>query len=166
MTLAELQEMLDTCGAAPSAWPAEKRGAAERLIRDESTAREALERATRLDLLVTRALRADLPGAVVPAHEAAIGRINALAAGALPPQRRGMFWWLMPKPRADIEYVPIWPRVAALACVALLGFGIGMFGLDPGTIEGSRGAAASTPAVDLDLSVVALDPEPLTGVRP
>jgi hypothetical protein len=166
MTLAELQELLDTVGADPSAWPADKRGAAERLIKDEPEARAALERATRFDLLLTRALRTDLPMANVPAHEAATGILNAFAAVTLPRQRRGLLWWLMPKSVSEIEVVPVWPRVAAFASVALLGFCIGMFGLDLSAIEGSRGAEASTPASDVDLNVVALDPEPLTGVRP
>jgi hypothetical protein len=166
MTLAELQELLDTYSADPAAWPADKRGAAERLIKDEPSAREALERATHLDLLLTRALRADLATAIVPAQEAATGAINAFAAVTLPPQRRSALWWLVPKQLTDIQPLPVWPRVAAFACVALLGFGIGMFSLDLSAIEGARGAAASTPAPDADLSVVALDPEPLTGVRP
>jgi hypothetical protein len=166
MTIPELQELLDTYGADPAAWPPQKRGAAERLIADEPLANEAFEKATRLDLLLSRALRADLLAATVPANEAATGLINALAAGSLPRQRRGMLAWAAPSSLLDFEFAPAWPRVAALASVAILGFGIGLFGLDLTAIESLPGAAASATAADPDLNVVAFDPEPLTGVRP
>jgi hypothetical protein len=166
MTIPELQEMMDTYGADPAAWPPDRRVAAERLIADEPQAREAFERATRLDLLLSRALRSDLLTARVPASEAATGLINALAAGSLPRQRRGILAWTAPSSLLDFEFAPAWPRLAALASVAILGFGIGLFGLDLNAVESLRGNAASATVADTDMNVVAFDPEPLTGVRP
>lgn len=166
MTIAELQNLLDTYGADPAAWPPHMRSAAERLIAAEPRAREALEKSTRLDLLLARAMRADLPAATVPVDEAATGVVNALAAAELPRQRRGMLWWALPRPLLDLDFAPAWPRAAALASVAALGFAVGLFGLDLSTVDSLSGAAASTAVTDTDLSVVAFDPEPLTGVRP
>jgi hypothetical protein len=166
MMLSELQDLLDIYGADPTAWPPQLRGAAERLIVAEPLAREALEKATRLDLLLSRALRADLAAASVPESEAATGAINALAAFTLPRQGRRALAQVRPRPLFDLNLAPVWPRVAVLASVAALGFGIGLFGLDMNTLENLRGAAASTAVTDTDLSVVAFDPEPLTGVRP
>ena len=62
-----------------------------------------------------------------------------------------------------LELAPAWPRVAALAGVAVLGFTVGLFGFDVRTISGTA-VALSNP--DADLSVVAFESDPLTGVRP
>jgi hypothetical protein len=59
----------------------------------------------------------------------------------LPPQQRPLVRW--PAALTDFTFAPAWPRVAALACAAMLGISIGLSGL------GTRIAA------DLDLVRVA-----------
>ena len=59
----------------------------------------------------------------------------------VPPQRRPLAWW--PSALMDVGFAPAWPRVAALACAAVLGISIGLSGV------GTRIAA------DLDLVRIA-----------
>ena len=60
----------------------------------------------------------------------------------------------------DWQFAPAWPRMAALACCAVLGFAIGITGLDR-QIDGQAVTASSA-----DLSATVFEPEPFTGVRP
>ena len=154
MTMAEFQDLLDAFGAYPAAWPADRRSAAARLLADEPQARAALERAGRLDAAIAQSLKAT----------EADGRrvLAALSAQPLPRQRRGL--WALPAALLDVDFAPAWPRVAALAGVAALGFAIGLVGLDLG--DGSISAVAAASQADAGLSVIAFEPEPLTGVRP
>jgi hypothetical protein len=153
MTMAEFQHMLDAYGAYPPRWPADKRNAATRLLAEESQARQALARASRLDATI---------GSTLDVGSADGSRVlAALAAQPLPPQRHR--WWALPTALLNVDFTPAWPRVAALAGVAVLGFAIGLVSLDV------RDGAASTDATlraDAGLSVVAFEPEALTGVRP
>ena len=55
-------------------------------------------------------------------------RVLKRLAGPLPRQK--MAWWRLPAVLLDWEFAPAWPRVAALATCAALGFAIGMIGLD------------------------------------
>jgi hypothetical protein len=107
--------------------------------------------------------------------EAALGRIMAAEEpeadsveriahrfeSTLPPQKRPFAWW--PAVLTDWNFTPAWPRVAALACAAVLGFTVGLSSL------GMRLAA------DLDLVRVAssddtgsnaFDVDSVTGIRP
>ena len=107
--------------------------------------------------------------------EAALGRIMAAEApaaesvariaqrfeAALPPQQRAFAWW--PAALTDWNFAPAWPRVAALACAAVLGITVGLSSL------GTR------LATDLDLVRVAsaddggsnaFDVDAVTGIRP
>lgn len=79
----------------------------------------------------------------------------------LPPQKRAFAWW--PAALMDWNFAPAWPRVAALACAAVLGISIGLSNV------GTRIAA------DLDLVRVAsaddagtnvFDVDSVTGLRP
>lgn len=81
---------------------------------------------------------------------------------SLPPQRCGLAAWL-PSALMDWNFAPAWPRLAALACAAMLGISIGLSNV------GTRIAA------DLDLVRVAsaedaganvFDVDSVTGLRP
>ena len=78
---------------------------------------------------------------------------------SLPPQKRALAWW--PSALMDVSFAPAWPRVAALACAAVLGISIGL------SSYGARIAA------DLNLTRVAaaedaplFDADAVTGLRP
>ena len=60
--------------------------------------------------------------------QAAANRVLKRLAGPLP--RQTMAWWRLPAVLLDWEFTPAWPRVAALATCAALGFGIGLIGID------------------------------------
>jgi hypothetical protein len=59
---------------------------------------------------------------------AAADRVLKRLAGPLP--RQQMKWWRLPAVLLDWEFAPAWPRVAALATCAALGFAIGLIGID------------------------------------
>src|SRR3954467_547359 len=46
---------------------------------------------------------------------------------ALPPQQRSFAWW--PAALTDWNFAPAWPRIAALACAAVLGITVGLSSL-------------------------------------
>jgi hypothetical protein len=79
-------------------------------------------------------------------------RVIARLAGPLPPQRRATWW---PQLLLDWQFTPAWPRMAALAGCAALGFFVGSATID------RLVAPANT-----DLALIAFEPEPLTGLRP
>jgi hypothetical protein len=77
----------------------------------------------------------------------------------LPAQKRAFAWW--PSVLMDWKFAPAWPRLAALACAAVLGISIGFSSF------GTRLAA------DLNLMRVAsaddaplFDADTVTGLRP
>jgi hypothetical protein len=115
----------------------------------------------RFEELVLRRLRTDRAD-----DEGSAARVvSMLATKALPPQRHSIFrHW--PSALLNNDFAPAWPRLAALACVALVGCTLGFFG--PGTRAVQRTgwivAAAQNP--DFDMSGPAFEPEPLTGARP
>jgi hypothetical protein len=63
----------------------------------------------------------------------------------------------------DWQFAPAWPRVAALACCAVLGFAIGIIGVDR-PFDGTN--ASFSVASNDDLGSIVFDPETLTGARP
>ena len=65
---------------------------------------------------------------VPPADEAAIDRVLRQLSGPLPRQKQPL--WRLPAVLLNWEFAPAWPRMAALACCAALGFVIGIAGLD------------------------------------
>jgi hypothetical protein len=79
----------------------------------------------RLDAILSETLKRD----AVPqqANEAAALRVLT-RLGALPRQKMPL--WRLPGILLDWEFAPAWPRVAALASCAVLGFAIGIAGLD------------------------------------
>jgi len=90
-------------------------------------------------------------------------RVVAALAAPLPRQRYPWFkrW---PSALLDSDFAPAWPRIAALASVALIGCTIGFFG--PGTRAFQRTGWSTVQNLDSDVSGFVFEPEPLTGARP
>ena len=82
-------------------------------------------------------------------------------SGPLPRQKVPL--WRLPAVLLDWQFAPAWPRVAALACCAALGFIIGIAGLDR-HFDGPNAPFAV--ASRADLGSIVFEPEPLTGARP
>ncbi len=88
-----------------------------------------------------------------------VDRVLKRLAGPLPRQKFAL--WRLPNVLLDWQFAPAWPRVAALACCAALGFVIGIAGVDrqfgpgQGYIAGGGG-----------IGTIAFEPDPLTGARP
>lgn len=153
MTLDELQTLLDAHGADPAQWPAALRVAALSLIAEDTEARAAHQAAQRLDAALADFAR------VAPADQTTAVRVLTRLAGPLPRQDRGS--WRLPAVLLDWQFAPAWPRVAALACCAAIGFTIGITGLDrpferAGIPQASPGG----------ITAAVFEPEPITGARP
>lgn len=73
---------------------------------------------------------------------------------ALPRQKSAAPW---PQILLDWQFAPAWPRLAALACCALLGFAIGSISVNQ---------LGRSTVVAGDLAAFVSEPEALTGVRP
>lgn len=88
-----------------------------------------------------------------------------LAAGPLPRQchHDRQLW---PSALLGVDFSPSWPRLAALAGFAALGFVIGFAGLESRSL--GPGSTLTTAMVNADpgLGAIIAEPEPLTGVRP
>ncbi len=95
-----------------------------------------------------------------PADEAAVDRVLKRLAGPLPRQKRPL--WRLPAVLLNWEFAPAWPRMAALACCAALGFVIGIAGLDRplDQLNGSFAIANS------GIGSIVSEPDTLTGERP
>lgn len=147
-----LQTFLDRHGADAARWPTHERAAVERLIASDAGARELLEEARRLDAALTRHGKAVQPDAD------ALVRISARLAGPLPRQRKP--FWRLPVVLLDWQFAPAWPRMAALACCAIIGFAIGITGVD------RRFDDPAVTAPNGEFSASVFEPEPLTEIRP
>lgn len=155
MTLARFQRLLDVHGTDPARWPQPERAAAERLLAVDGTAAAAFAWARALDALIARdAAR----------QEDATAVLRALSARPLPPQRRRLLWRRWPSELLTLDFAPAWPRLAALAGVAVLGFALGLTDIGPATI-GSGDEAASIVA-DNDIGAVVFAPDPLPEAQP
>jgi hypothetical protein len=153
MTRDELQTLLDSHGADPAQWPAALRVAALSLIAGDPQARADHEAARALDAALTRFAR---PAA---ADETSAARVLTRLAGVLPGQDRG-FWRRWPAVLLDWQFAPAWPRLAVLACCAVIGFGIGIAGLDR-PFDRAGATAGNT-----DIASAVFEPEAITGARP
>ena len=153
MTLDELQILLDSHGADPDQWPAALRVAALGLIAADDAARAAHDDARQLDAALARYAKAN------SADEAAAARVLTRLAVPMPRQDRA--WWRWPAVLLDWEFAPAWPRVAALACCAAIGFMVGIAGLDR-PFERTTTVASS----GSDISSAVFEAEPITGARP
>ena len=89
----------------------------------------------------------------IPIDDRAAARVMA-KLDALPRQKSAAPW---PQILLDWQFAPAWPRLAALACCAVLGFVIGSVGV---TQFGRSTANAG------DLASFVSEPEALTGARP
>jgi hypothetical protein len=107
-----------------------------------------------LDAALTRTTQAQ------PADPAAVNRVLARLSAPLPRQKMSL--WRLPAVLLDWQFAPAWPRVAALAACAVLGFYIGIVGLDR---RFDQADAAYAVAGGGDIFSV-FDPESLTGARP
>jgi hypothetical protein len=87
--------------------------------------------------------------------EAGAARVMAKLAN-LPPQKRPTRW---PQIMLDWQFAPAWPRLAALAGCACLGFVVGITSLDQ--FGGPFAVSAGN-----DLASIVFQPEVLTGLRP
>src|SRR5258708_38980445 len=63
-----------------------------------------------------------------PTDAAAVERVLMRLPRPLPRQKQPL--WRLPAVLLNWEFAPAWPRMAALACCAALGFVIGISGLD------------------------------------
>ncbi|MCK9907943.1 hypothetical protein MXD81_02285 [Microbacteriaceae bacterium K1510] len=149
----QLQIFLDSHGTDPSRWPVAQCAAVENFVAANAEARALLERARRFDALLTRT-------AAHPVEDdAAAARVLARLSD-LPAQKRPFWHW--PLVLLDWQFAPAWPRMAALACCAAVGFVVGIAGLDR-TLE--RYESLQTVTAQADIASV-FEPEALTGARP
>ena len=153
MNIELLQTFLDRHGADPAFWPAHERAAVERLIASDGEAHALFEEARHIDIALSRYAMADTPDA------ASLARVTARLNGPLPRQKRP--FWRLPAILLDWQFAPAWPRMAALAGCAAVGFAIGISGLDR-QIDGQQ----SLTAASTDLPVAVFEAEPFTEVRP
>lgn len=107
-----------------------------------------------LDGSLTRATQAP------PADDAAVSRVLKRLSPPLPRQRFSL-WRL--SILFDWQFAPAWPRVAALACSAALGFYIGIAGIDR---HFDQLGPSVTIADRSDLGTLVFEPESLIGARP
>ena len=92
--------------------------------------------------------------------DAAVARVMNRLRPPLPRQK--VPFWKLPAALLDWQFAPAWPRMAALACSALLGFYIGIAGLDRTVDQLDQTAVVS----NADAGFFVFDPEPLSGARP
>ena len=96
-----------------------------------------------------------------PVDEAAVNRVLSRISAPLPRQKQPL--WRLPGVLLDWQFAPAWPRMAALACCAALGFFVGIAGLD-------RRFDDPVPAPAFvgggGIGSIAFEPEAFTGVRP
>ena len=152
MTLARFQHLLDVHGADLARWPQAQRAAADRLLADDPAAATARAHARELDALIVR--------------EATPADADAAAARKLPPQRRRFLWRHWPTELLDLDFVPAWPRLAALAGVAALGFVIGLSDLTGPIAAGPNGDEGAAVVADVDIDAIMFTPDPLPETRP
>lgn len=107
-----------------------------------------------LDTALKRVTQARQP------DQTAVNRVLARLAPPLPRQKISLWRW--PNVLLDWQFAPAWPRVAALAACAVLGFYVGIAGLDR-PFDQLDGRFAM---VNSDFSSVVFEPETLTGARP
>jgi hypothetical protein len=113
----------------------------------------------RFDEFLDKALARQTQAA--PSDDAAIERVLKRLGDPLPRQK--LAWWQLPNVLLDWQFAPAWPRVAVLAGCAVVGFAIGITGIDR-RIEPAD--AAFTVAGNGDLGSIVFEPEALTGARP
>jgi hypothetical protein len=154
MNREQLQNFLDSHGADPARWPESERAKAERLIASAADARAMFESAKRLDAILAQHTQ------TTQDNDEAVARVTKRLAGPLPRQK--VPFWRWPTVLLDWEFSPAWPRVAALACCAALGFFIGIAGFDRPFDRLDQSARF----MSRDIGSVVFEPEALTGAGP
>ena len=96
-----------------------------------------------------------------PVDEAAVNRVLSRTSAPLPRQKQPL--WRLPGVLLDWQFAPAWPRMAALACCAALGFFVGIAGLDR---RFDDPAAAPAFVGGGGIGSITFDPEAFTGARP
>jgi hypothetical protein len=92
-------------------------------------------------------------------NEAAVARVMTRLAEPLPRQK--MSWWRLPAVLLDWQFAPAWPRMAALGACMMLGFAIGISGLDRPIDQLGMTSTQSS-----GIGALVFEPEALTGARP
>jgi hypothetical protein len=96
-----------------------------------------------------------------PVDEAAVNRVLSRTSAPLPRQKQPL--WRLPGVLLDWQFAPAWPRMAALACCAALGFFVGIAGLDR---RFDDPAAAPAFVGGGGIGSITFEPEAFTGARP
>jgi hypothetical protein len=122
MTRDDFRNLLDAHGADASRWPAALRDDAVALIGRDAGARADLDDARELDAMLARF------SAMSPEDERSAARVMGRLNGPLPRQKQP--FWRVPAALLDWQFAPAWPRVAALAGCMLVGFTVGVAGVD------------------------------------
>jgi hypothetical protein len=162
MRIARFRRLLDAHGPDLSRWPPLSVEPARRLISTDPAAARELDIARRLDALIVDYMRRD-PAGTLEARQAMARRTLAVLGGSLPPQRRHWLIAWLPAVLLEFDFAPAWPRMAALAGIAGLGFMVGLSDLN---LPGVRGVVSSSGGTDSDLSMIVFDQDPLSGLRP
>jgi len=105
-------------------------------------------------------LRTTLKRDAKPADADAVDRVLARLRGPLPRQKQPL--WRLPGVLLNWDFAPAWPRMAALACCAALGFMFGIAGLDRSFDRLDGSVLTSGP----DIGSLVSEPDTLTGERP
>ncbi len=155
MTNEQLQIFLDRHGADPARWPQDERTTVERLIAHSAEAGELFAETQRFEAALKRHVQ------MASVDDAAAERVMARLMPALPRQK--MSFWRLPAVLLDWQFAPAWPRMAALGACALIGFFIGISGVDR-QIDRINGISVASNTTSL--GAVVFEPEPLTGARP
>jgi hypothetical protein len=90
----------------------------------------------------------------------AVNRVLARLSGPLPRQKFAL--WRLPAVLLDWKFAPAWPRVVALATCAVLGFLIGLIGLDR---QVDTADAALSYVSRADLGGIVFEAEPPRGAK-
>jgi hypothetical protein len=162
MKIARFRRLLDAHGPDLSRWPPLSVQPARQLLSTDPAAAHELEIARHLDALIVDYMRRG-PAGTVEARNAMARRTLAALGGSLPPQRRQWLTAWLPAVLLEFDFAPAWPRMAALAGIAGLGFMVGLSDLN---LPGGRGLVSSSGGPDSDLSMIVFDQDPLSGLRP
>ena len=105
-------------------------------------------------------LKTTLRRDAIPADDAAVQRVLSRLGGPLPRQKQPL--WRLPSVLLNWDFAPAWPRMAALACCAALGFVVGIAGLDRpfGRLNGSVLSSSR------DIGSFVSEPDALTEEEP
>ena len=95
-----------------------------------------------------------------PVDDAAVARVMKRIQPPLPRQQVPL--WRLPAVLLNWDFAPAWPRMAALACSAVLGFYVGIVGFDRPLDQLDQSVLVSS----ADSGFFVFDPEPLSGARP